>query len=366
MPGQGETEEDHEQQKSKKPADTAFKQQRLPAWQPIITANTALPVFLIIGLTFIPIGIVLVITSERVLEHDIDYTDTNCMSTTAANTTCAQALENANYTGQTCTCRINFALDKSFDGDVYFYYGLINYYQNHRRYVRSRDDNQLLGKEGAAASECQPFQKNSTGSGKDYAPCGAIANSKFNDTLSLLYGSENVSVTNVGIAWSTDKAVKFKNPDNASNYFTSTHDKPPNWKVTAWELDESTSENNGYQNEDFIVWMRTAAMPTFRKLYRKLLRNSTFQNGLPKGDYTLVVTYNYPVTSFAGRKQFIISTTSWMGGKNPFLGWSYIAVGIVCMITFVVFFILHKTWKINNPFTYQMASIQNNQRITTT
>jgi hypothetical protein len=47
-------------------SDTAFKQQRLPAWQPIITANTALPVFLVIGLLFIPIGIVLVITSERV------------------------------------------------------------------------------------------------------------------------------------------------------------------------------------------------------------------------------------------------------------------------------------------------------------
>jgi dipeptide/tripeptide permease len=46
--------------------DTAFKQQRLPAWQPIITADTALPVFLIIGLVFIPIGIVLVVTSERV------------------------------------------------------------------------------------------------------------------------------------------------------------------------------------------------------------------------------------------------------------------------------------------------------------
>ncbi len=46
--------------------DTAFKQQRLPAWQPIITADTALPVFLIIGLLFIPIGIVLIITSERV------------------------------------------------------------------------------------------------------------------------------------------------------------------------------------------------------------------------------------------------------------------------------------------------------------
>jgi len=46
--------------------DTAFKQQRLPAWQPIITADTALPVFLVIGLLFIPIGIVLIVTSERV------------------------------------------------------------------------------------------------------------------------------------------------------------------------------------------------------------------------------------------------------------------------------------------------------------
>jgi hypothetical protein len=76
-------EADDEHQKSKKPAgqlatserfvridlfrvDTAFKQQRLPAWQPIITANTALPVFLAIGLIFIPIGVVLVITSNGV------------------------------------------------------------------------------------------------------------------------------------------------------------------------------------------------------------------------------------------------------------------------------------------------------------
>jgi hypothetical protein len=39
--------------------------------------------------------------------------------------------------------------------------------------------------------------------------------------------------------------------------------------------------------------MRTAAMPTFRKLYRKLLTNqSTFQTGLPKGDYVLNVEYS--------------------------------------------------------------------------
>jgi len=70
---------------------------------------------------------------------------------------------------------------------------------------------------------------------------------------------------------------------------------PPNWQYTAWQLDTVNSpNNNGYKNQDFIVWMRTAAMPTFRKLYRKLVSNGTgsFQNGLPKGTYTLNVTYS--------------------------------------------------------------------------
>jgi hypothetical protein len=132
------------------------------------------------------------------------------------------------------------------------------------------------------------------------------------------------------------------------------------------DLDPNNPSNNGYKNEDFIVWMRTAAMPTFRKLYRKLISNgsNTFQNGLPQGNYILSINYSnnffiyfcffserisffqdYPVSSFNGRKQFIISTTSWMGGKNPFLGWAYIVVGIICIIAFVAFFVLHKTWK---------------------
>jgi hypothetical protein len=37
------------------------------------------------------------------------------------------------------------------------------------------------------------------------------------DTLTLAFssnGNESVPFTNVGIAWSTDKAVKFKNPTN--------------------------------------------------------------------------------------------------------------------------------------------------------
>lgn len=37
--------------------DTAFKQQRLPAWQPILTARNVMPIFFGIAAAFIPIGI---------------------------------------------------------------------------------------------------------------------------------------------------------------------------------------------------------------------------------------------------------------------------------------------------------------------
>ena len=45
-------------------------------------------------------------------------------------------------------------------------------------------------------------------------------------------------------------------------------EKPPSWQKEPWQLDLEDEANNGYKNEDFIVWMRAAVFPTFRKLYR--------------------------------------------------------------------------------------------------
>ena len=60
------------------------------------------------------------------------------------------------------------------------YYGLTNFYQNHRRYVKSRDEKQLLGNvEAKPSDDCAPFAEDPE-SGKYYVPCGAIANSLFN------------------------------------------------------------------------------------------------------------------------------------------------------------------------------------------
>lgn len=65
------------------------------------------------------------------------------------------------------------------------------------------------------------------------------------------------------------------------------------WKKHVWELDLETPENNGFQNEDLIVWMRTAALPDFRKLYRRVDHRVTeFAKSLPSGNYTLHVAYS--------------------------------------------------------------------------
>lgn len=65
------------------------------------------------------------------------------------------------------------------------------------------------------------------------------------------------------------------------------------WKKYIWELDTENADNNGFQNEDLIVWMRTAALPNFRKLYRRVDHSiQGFTTGLPQGNYTLTVVYS--------------------------------------------------------------------------
>ncbi|KAJ1929951.1 alkylphosphocholine resistance protein lem3, partial [Tieghemiomyces parasiticus] len=63
-----------EETKSKKPANTAFKQQRLKAWQPLLTPKTVLPTFFAVGIIFAPLGGVLLWASDSVNEIIIDYT----------------------------------------------------------------------------------------------------------------------------------------------------------------------------------------------------------------------------------------------------------------------------------------------------
>lgn len=175
----------------------------------MLTAGTVLPTFFIIGIAFIPIGVTLLYFSNEVREHVIDYT--HCYKT-GTNQTCAAIIQAD--PSEKCDCDIDFELDRDMIGAVYMYYGLSNYYQNHRRYVKSRDDDQLLGRLNVAPStDCAPFSH--TDDDIPIAPCGAIANSLFNDSLRIKIKDTTrmVPLLRTGIAWPSDRNIKFRNPD---------------------------------------------------------------------------------------------------------------------------------------------------------
>lgn len=103
--------------------------------------------------------------------------------------------------------------------------------------------------------------------------------------------SQDVPLLNTGIAWESDKNIKFRNPPGDLKIAFQNFSKPKAWKKNIYELDKDES-NNGFQNEDLIVWMRTAALPTFRKLYRRVDHDKPgYKNGLQRGIYAVEIDY---------------------------------------------------------------------------
>ena len=123
-----------------------------------------------------------------------------------------------------------------------------------------------------------------------------------------------------GIAWKSDRSTKFKAPSEDPGQVGPN----PDWEYTDVE------------DEDFIVWMRVAGLPRFKKLHRVI------RERVPKGTYTLQIDSRYDVEAFSGAKRVMLSTTTWVGGKNDFLGWAYVVTGLVCLVLGAAFLVKHQ------------------------
>ncbi|KAL0324527.1 UNVERIFIED_CONTAM: ALA-interacting subunit [Sesamum calycinum] len=291
---------------STKPKYSRFTQQELPACKPILTPGLVMAAFLILGLAFIPIGLSHLSASDSVVQL-IDRYDEACIP--ADNSNPEEAM-----------------VPQKMKQPIFVYYQLDEFYQNHRRYVRSRNDQQY----GSASAErktanCDPEAEVN---GNPIVPCGLIAWSLFNDTYSLSRNDVALPINKNGIAWESDKTSRFGSDVYPKNFQT----RSP---IGGGKLNEKIPLN---QQEDLLVWMRTATLPSFRKLYGRI-ETDLEENEIIK----VVIQNNYNTYTFSGKKKLVISTTTWIGGKNDFLGRVYVTVGGICLliaITYIIFYLV--------------------------
>eukprot|EP01016_Furgasonia_blochmanni_P020616 TRINITY_DN2300_c0_g1_i8.p2 TRINITY_DN2300_c0_g1~~TRINITY_DN2300_c0_g1_i8.p2 ORF type:complete len:187 (-),score=25.74 TRINITY_DN2300_c0_g1_i8:676-1236(-) len=153
----------------------ALKQQILKAWQPVPTVNSTIVVFFILSIFFLGFGILLLVMTLDIVEVSQRY-DQDCQGK--------------------ATCIVNLKVPKLMKSPVFVYYELDNFYQNHRRYMKSKDTNQLMGEDPGSGDigDCDPVKTMADANKVTYAggqpitepgsavanPCGLIARSMFN------------------------------------------------------------------------------------------------------------------------------------------------------------------------------------------
>ncbi|KAH8165551.1 hypothetical protein CIB48_g2684 [Xylaria polymorpha] len=359
-----------EKKTSRRPANTAFRQQRLKAWQPILTPKNVIWIFFVLGVFAAVVGGLLIYASRMVSSIEIDYTDcgakagsdltqmpadlvtSNWRNNNGSTTTSAQWMKTENLTipyngfevANRTNCTIVFQILQNMNAPVRAYYRLDNFYQNHRRYVNSFNPDQLLAKNVSTStlenSNCAPLATEKiNGTNYQIYPCGLIANSLFNDTIgrpirvgvSGTNDSRTYKWSEDGIAWESDMDLyqPLESPDFGLII------PPPNWRERYPDGRYTTDypPPDLKKDEHFISWMRTAALPSFFKPWA--FGNETLEAGF----YTIDIVDNFNMTQYKGRKSLVITTTGPLGGKNDLPGILWLALAgffIVMSLLFVV------------------------------
>lgn len=92
----------------------------------------------------------------------------------------------------------------------------------------------------------------------------------------------------------------------------------------------------GVEDEHFMVWMRTAALSHFRKLY------GTFDTDIKKGEeMKFSVDARFYTRKFGGSKWLVLTTRNPMG-CNAMLGYLYVGLGAICFCLVAFFATLQR------------------------
>ena len=217
---------------------------------------------------------------------------------------------------------MRFSLDSTIESPVRVYYQIDNFYQNHRRYIKTIPVDQLRGEDLPAGDleDCKPTLYNrdipatvavdGTPLNPDAVaiPCGNAARGRFTDTFELVNDDSGqvYSISSEGIAWNTDKQHKFKNIDLSRQWLN-------------------------VEDERFINWMKVAPFSKFRKSWGVIAED------LPPGNYSVNVRNVWDSYVFNGKKWFVLADTNGFAGRNPFLGYAYIAVGALSIVLCTAF-----------------------------
>lgn len=368
---------------SKKPEDTDLKQQRLAASTPIGSPRVFLVTFYVVGVSLVLLGVAYLSMENVVYREQYDGPGT-------PNSQQACKIEVADDGRQ---CEVVIKVKKKMRPPVHVFYEIEGFHQNHRRYVKSLDWAQLnsrehLDRSEAKAGNCELLYANGS---LILNPCGLIPNTLFNDVITL----ESFDMREKKIAWYSDIKEVYKQPEGfewkrdaslsiddacfedrsflsdvrcadetcrayginqdcmgyvcKGSYFDEfkcvqgervvfRYDRVDKYAYPFKTFPQVISPIVGVNNEHFAVWLRSAGLPHFRKLYGRILTTVDEDT-----DLVFTIENNWDVHAVGGKKYLVVGSLSPAnsGFEAEILGVAFVVVGCISLFFGLLFTAVH-------------------------